>query len=431
MTKLKKNKNIVAILAIFFVILVLNFSIKNVPSADDQWFLNIFQNKYNNNYLKFGIDRFHNWTSRFIIESVLVSFVKNINLWRIVNSIAMLIVIVIPPYLFKTNNRFRGLIVSFLFTLLIPIAAINNAGWVATTTNYVWVMAAALIAIFPIFELLNGDKKKYWFLEYMLGIVFLVYASNQEQMIVILLVVLTLIAFYMFFKKKKDIIYIVPYHLIVILNLLIALSSQGNKIRAKVETQNWLPDFINYTVGDKILLGYITTFSRLFIQYSSIVFMFLTLLFLLGFQKNISNLKKFITSLPILIYIISIVVFIKNNINFDVKLNNYISLIVFLTFFIIIITISIMIVSESHLSFLIVMAMLALGCGSRIMMGFSPTIFASGERTFYFTYIFIIMSSIYLLKDIKFKDLKIWNFYLFLLTIMPFLPLVKYLIRLL
>ncbi len=35
-------------------------------------------------------------------------------------------------------------------SLLIPLLMIDNAGWVATTTNYVWVMAAALLSIWPI-----------------------------------------------------------------------------------------------------------------------------------------------------------------------------------------------------------------------------------------------------------------------------------------
>ena len=56
--------------------------------------------------------------------------------------------------------------------------------------------------------------------------------------------------------------------------------------------------------------------------------------------------------------------------------------------------------SNNPLEFLSVIFLLILGVGSRIMMGFSPTIWVSGSRTYYFTYVLIMMSGVYLISQL-------------------------------
>ncbi|HAP2961727.1 TPA: hypothetical protein ITS54_003405, partial [Enterococcus faecalis] len=101
-------------------------------------------------------------------------------------------------------------------SLLIPASMINNAGWIATTTNYVWVMAAALLSIWPIMNYIRG-KSVNW-LSFILSLVFLIYATNQEQMVVIMLVSLLVLAGILYLSKM-NILITLPHIAIVIASL--------------------------------------------------------------------------------------------------------------------------------------------------------------------------------------------------------------------
>ncbi|MDK0511518.1 hypothetical protein OHN13_14440, partial [Enterococcus faecalis] len=78
----------------------------------------------------------------------------------------------------------------------------------------------------------------------------------------------------------------------------------------------------------------------------------------------------------------------------------YMSLVVLLTGLAFLYVIGIFAASNNYLEFLSVTFLLILGVGSRIMMGFSPTIWVSGSRTYYFTYVLIMMSGVYLIRQL-------------------------------
>lgn len=79
--------------------------------------------------------------------------------------------------MFNSDNSRRGLIVGIGMSLLIPALMINNAGWIATTINYVWAMTtAALLSIWPIINYIRGKSVNWLFL--MVSLIFLIYATN-------------------------------------------------------------------------------------------------------------------------------------------------------------------------------------------------------------------------------------------------------------
>jgi len=163
-----------------------------------------------------------------VIEIALTQAVQHVFLRRVLNDIAMSIVAIAPALLFNSDNSRRGLIIGTGMSLLIPASMINNAGWIATTTNYVWVMAAALLSIWPIMNYIRGKSVNR--LSFILSLVFLIYATNQEQMVVIMLVSLLILAGILFLSKK-NILITLPHIAIVIASFVFILTCKGNAAR--------------------------------------------------------------------------------------------------------------------------------------------------------------------------------------------------------
>ncbi|HFZ4687961.1 TPA: hypothetical protein ACIKRJ_003435, partial [Enterococcus faecalis] len=112
-----------------------NFGIKQMEFGDDAFFLKQFTHDFQSNYYEFLKFRYNEWTSRLVIEIALTQAVQHVFLWRVLNAIAMSIVAIVPALLFNSDNSRRGLIIGTGMSLLIPASMINNAGWIATTTN--------------------------------------------------------------------------------------------------------------------------------------------------------------------------------------------------------------------------------------------------------------------------------------------------------
>lgn len=88
--------------------------------------------------LDFFKQRYGEWSSRLITESILVMFMHMpFVLWKIINSIMICGCIKGLEYLFwNDEKKFINNFIVILLCFLYPIQELNNAGWGATTINY-------------------------------------------------------------------------------------------------------------------------------------------------------------------------------------------------------------------------------------------------------------------------------------------------------
>lgn len=411
MFKNKKNELFIifSILFILLLMLLFNFNIKKMDFGDDNFFLKQFTYDFHGNYVDFLKFRYDHWTSRLIIEAFLVQCVQKVTLWRIINAIAMTIIAVMPAYLLHLKNKMMGFALGTILSLSISISTLNNAGWIATTTNYVWVMAAALISVFPIINYMESDKISW--MNYFISIVAIFYAANQEQMVIILFSILVFMGIMIKLKDKGNLILFLPHFIIIMTNLFVVITCKGNHLRNLQETKQWFPEFRNYSIFTKFELGYISTLRYLILNLSLFMSLFLLLIFMLGLIKNMPMTKKMISGIPFVIYE---VVSLGHRMTsgkalayyFNLQATNQIRLIFCLTFFVAMVALSIWCLCDSNKEFFIALFILFLGIISRVMIGFTPTVFVSGIRTFYFTYVMFIVCAIYLLKNTKYLSNK-------------------------
>ena len=416
-TLLKKNKdkinNKYLYLLFFIGVFILHLFFKF--SCDDiDYFNSILDKMTLSNYINM---RYNTWTSRIIIESVLIIISRHLYLWRLINSlIIMILVYSINSLCFKKTN-ITNISLTMILVLTYPLIDMTGAGFASCTTNYLWPLAFMLFSFIPYRKDYLKEKidKRLW----PLYIGSLLYASNQEQCVVIIFVV-SLIMTFINIKNKKDYKYSLLSLIISIISIIFILTCPGNMIRNALEISRWYPDYINANIIDKIYLAILSSISIL-INNGIIIWLFSLVLFITIIKTKTKIMAK-VLSLILLVATSSLslyrfITIITNKdtliINYQTKighvfkynLNNFITIIACIIPFIIIFYLLFIIFKKKSR---VPIFILILGLGTRLIMGFSPTIFASGRRTEIYLYFSLILVMIYLIKFIlpKLKKLE-------------------------
>ena len=107
---MKKIKNILknkyVIMLLFFVIILIMHMFYNFSNDDVNYFNSILDNK---DIMDFVIERYNNWSSRVIIESLLVIVSRNIYLWRVLDSLVIVLLV------YSINKLFYKKIVKYKY----------------------------------------------------------------------------------------------------------------------------------------------------------------------------------------------------------------------------------------------------------------------------------------------------------------------------
>ena len=197
MKKILKNK-FLSMSLIFLFLLSIHVVFK-VNFNDDLWFKNIIGTEYKNIFEYIPI-RYNTWSSRLIIESVLIFLLACPNIiWCVLDSLIIMLIIYSIDYLFKNNKKY---ILILLIILLYPLHEMKSAGWYATTLNYLWPLALGLFSFIPIKnKLIEKKEKRYMYPLYILSIIF---ACNQEQMCAVVLSFYIIFDIYLYKKGKLN-----------------------------------------------------------------------------------------------------------------------------------------------------------------------------------------------------------------------------------
>lgn len=408
--KVKFEKRLV-IIVLVAVICLFVMAIRLTNQGDDQFFLNQISKKFDNNIVNFLVDRYQTWSSRTFIELALIVSVKFRIIWKVITTVCLVMISVLLPFMFNDNKHVdsRDIIFSTSLLALVPIALFHSAGWIATTTNYLWVMASAVFSFMVINRILQ--KRHINKLLYALSVISFLYAVNQEQMAVILFGFMTFAILVSKFELAK-VLKLVPYILINISSLIYMALSPGNKIRAIQETKNDFPSFENFSILKKIELGYSSTLHQLFLNNSLVMLLLLLFLVIITVKKNKNIYHIILSCIPLLSFII---IPNSNLLSFDLllkKFNETGTTISFselsswgpdlLLFGLLICTaLTIYYVFDNGLDGAIAVIILFAAILGRMILGFSGSIWLSGDRTYFFTYILINILVIYIYNKNK------------------------------
>lgn len=416
-TEYIKN-HIWVIYLILFVFMVVRHASVKLGVADDVWFLE--QSKMG--LIKYTLMRIQTWTSRNIIELVMLVLL-NINkwVWIILDSGMFVLILHSLRKIVCSTKENDWLITLFLMfiIMLFPFGTFGVAGWYATTLNYVWPLALGLYGLSYITQVLSNEKIS--IIQQISYVIASLYAINQEQMCALFVGFYTLFMIYSLVKHKK--VPILAYIILVLSFIMLGYHAlcPGNELRKVAEMNAYYPAFYGFKLMDKLLLGVLSTIAIGSLQPASIIFVWNVMLVYIIY-KNTRNKGQYVMVLIMtcIVFIISISTRYCTHRGFNIifsifsgytKPINKILLDrnagMILIYFIGVLFISFYVIKTNLGNKMMGISLIIIGAAicSRIVLGFSPSVFVSGTRTFVNSYFLIVIATFLCVNSRKLESM--------------------------
>ncbi|MFD1466116.1 DUF6056 family protein [Lapidilactobacillus mulanensis] len=416
----RSNREIILVtLGLGIVLLLFNLYVPTLKNDD----LGYIHRANTMGYWGATVDHYHSWSSRLVIEFFVMFFAKNFLLWQFINTIVMLgTIIIIYKFVFGSLEPKKLLLTAALYFLM-PLMIMNEAGWIATTLNYSWPTLAALLAFYPFYQTIKKKKASPYILIF--STVLLVFAANQEQINLCFFVLTLIVSVYIKTTTKHYPIQLLPLSLISFAELFFSITTPGNLIRFNKEVIRWFPGYEHFSIVNKIDLG-ISSFGKPFFFDTNILFGALfALIAIAGYQNTKNYYLRLISLTPLSLNLLIFLgktmkpsflntgsqqnmIWDSNGIDklfsrtgTDLSLLHpgtwlatltILSLLLFLC-----ISLFTSFTNKHEAIFAIVLILMAFG--SRLILGFSPTVWASGLRTYYLVFVVAIILVLMLWKQ--------------------------------
>ncbi len=404
-----------------FLMLVYNVLFP-APLGDDFW----FQAQSGTSQLEFWSFRYNYWSSRNIIEAALLFFSANsLIIIRLVMTAVMALAAALIFKMFAGKTKYAPIFTCSLLVIFMAfdadildkyVSIFTGAGYLATALNYAGPAVLGLLSLYPLKKLYDGEKVGWY--EWLCYLPCLVFAANQEQMSFVLLAVYLLFAVYFLVKKKL--------HPMVVVQLALAagsivyiLTCPGNKVRLSQEIGTWYPRFAYLSLFQKVDIG-ITCALEYFFKTTPLLILFTFLLAAVVFKKYEQTLYRVISAIPLGVTLLFgplspiLGSFFKNlpeafsNAEYIYGWLNLtgtpalISPFKFIIGFVCVcaILVSIYLAFGHSFKSLFMLTLFVSGIATKMVMGFSPTVYISGERTAFFYLFAVLIISVSLFSEL-------------------------------
>lgn len=310
-----------------------------------------------------------------------------------------------------TRNRVKDLFVVNLLLLLFPFIYMESAGYIATSANYFYPMFAILIVTRHIKYVLEDEKVPLPM--YIASALSIVYFTNHDQTAVGLLGCMTCYFIYCIMTKQNARIQKHVGGLFASTLFVYALSflipGHLGRSNSDVELNLWFPEYVEWSFIEKVYHGYTSTVANLFFNNVSLFILFAILLLFISFkQKKLLNIL--IAAIPLGGIVLCntwgfhrFIYYFERSIGMPELIPP--------TIFPIPFVLSILMIAAAFYTVwncvdkledkLMITTLLVMGAGTREMMGFTFTIYASSYRTFTFFLYALILCCIILLRQLE------------------------------
>ena len=386
------RKNRIAL--IIFVTILVVFHVMMLPGTrDDLRFAEMLDIYTPGEFLA---TRYFTWTSRLIIEFFLIFFARHLILWKIVNFLMCLLFAYEVLNLSGLHNYVPGVIGLVFF----PVWYMSESGWCTTFMNYIWPLSVGFYSLSVLKALYVKEKTST--LKVIFSCIVLVFALNIEQIAVVFFCIFVWILLLGVKDGNKPAVILSGVFLIETIAMMVfSLTCPGNTERVLAEAAAHMPEFASFNVLDKLILGVNSTFSEMAAR-DFCPFFFFACLIVTAYvsKKRVGFVGGILSGIYYAcVYLLGIVKesFLKPTWPYNVwtyvffVLNICFALTVFLT---------LISLFKDIWKGLFVGVVFGSGFLSRIMLGFSPTCFESGHRTFTFYDVSLLMCALILISVI-------------------------------
>ncbi len=334
--------------------------------------------------------------------------------WRLLDSVCMATITegIIQLSLKKQNRAYAFLIC--ILTLLIPLSVYSSAGWIMTTVTYVWPLACSMPCFVIIKKELNHDKSALY--EYATALVLAAIGATELSLIPVFLFASLVFLIYQAFIQERKLsvpsMFIIAVFVLSILELLFALLAPGNRTRSVVELRLF-PGYDMLNISDKLKLGMLVSMPYFWGQGFNLNFVIFPLLFILlskfvkAKQWHLAALQVPGIAIAVVFGILPIMIgkvvsvpsslLLFKNIQLaqfshiqNASLAVHLELTIYSLVFIIMVISVFFATGKGYKGMLAALIFIAGFC-TQLMIGFSPTVYASCSRTVYYMTIAIFI----------------------------------------
>lgn len=332
-----------------------------------------------------------------------------LGLWKMLDTVVYLIIAALISYLF-TKNSWTDLLAACCLILLFPFFYLRTAGYIATTTNYVYTVLGILIALVPFKRRSLGRSVPFFF--HIFSFLGILYAANQDQTAMVLIGGLLLYLIYaLVTKQDRYLVRLAAAYLAMAAGCyLLMLLMPGHTYRmTAVAGMEEYAEFAHWNLFQKIYHGYTATVAHLMFDQVTLFGLFCLLLFLTALQQG-SLMKKCTGAVPVIL-LLAVNAIGSDTFTYD---ENWlpellpvsagpggIAALVISVVIVVCIFYTVCTCVRSKPNRLLMLLLLVLAAGSKEMMGFSPTIYGSSYRTFTFFMYALIVCCLLLLEELR------------------------------
>lgn len=235
---------------------------------------------------------YQQWSGRIPLQLLDILFLNlPLIFWKIIN---MIFYMIVPLYtcrisrlFLKEKNRsgfFLSLYAGILLVKIPDEITASAVKWITGSFNYLWPTAGLLLGVYPLLVAASGGKCKR--LDGILGIVGTFLACYAEQTAAVYVCLGLFCVIEIGIKKQKKRMRYRVYYLFGVVNACILFAAPGNQVRSDAELLRWYPNFAMYQIADRFWMGAIHTIKEVFVSGYPFFFCMLLLLGILAVQKQ-------------------------------------------------------------------------------------------------------------------------------------------------
>ncbi|MDI2113523.1 hypothetical protein [Commensalibacter nepenthis] len=382
-------------------------------ATDDDFFLSIIHNW---NIIDYLVTRYKIWTGRIPLEALMVCTINYPFFWRTAIPLSLLLLSTSISKIVCEKVTLYYTFITLILLFAIPLFINANAAW-WITGFYIYLLPLSL-ATYAISFIVNQTQTKIQFV--LVCLTTFLFAYAEQIGVFFFLIVFTIFCSEKRTRKCKNF----TIYILAIVNFIISITAPGNYIRLRAETWSWFPNYIEYSLIQKLCFGF-DKLHQLFGFYWNvplILFMFLIILLYIacGTKFFIGNVCLGTLILFISISVVrwnglSFALFGKNFLNANMlhaekwsSISTYVSY-----FFVMMVMISLIILILATLknkhTILMVLGIFIVGIFDTVIIGFSPTIYASSLRIDYVFEVCCVMNCMFLIHNINQLNPRVHN----------------------
>lgn len=257
--------------------------------------------QYQNDLFQYTLDRYLTWSSRITIELALPFLTTwPAFVWKVMDlfMIALLYcdLVWILEYLFGLREKGMYLLTAVLLCAF-PFSIMAQTGWIATTTNYLWVISLGLYAINKMLKagLLKEPVSKG---EVLCAALAILYCASFESMTAILLLIEIGLLIYCFKNKERCPAIVWICMGLTVIFMIYILCCPGNRLRPINDAKDWMPEYFELNFLDKLRMGILSSYMH-FVSLPSPIFFILNVVIFLSWKGESAG-KRVIAAIPLL-----------------------------------------------------------------------------------------------------------------------------------